>query len=156
MIKFYNHQKSVSARAGINNWKMPKRIQDSDDDVPVFGPNAEKLAWKKARLEDDMPLFGPNSLSEKIRQQEEEQESQQPLAPEDYLKQEVACWTQEDLNAEAVDEAEARLGIAESMASTPSKNKFEVSRSFQDDDVARMAAAKMTRFAGKGTLKITK
>jgi hypothetical protein len=104
-----------------------------------------------------MPLFGRNSLSEKIRQQEEEQESQQPLAPEDYLKQEVACWTQEDLNAEAVDEAEARLGIAESMASTPSKNKFEVSRSFQDDDdVARMAAAKMTRFAGKGTLKITK
>jgi hypothetical protein len=150
-------QKSVSARAGINIWKMPKRrIEDSDDDVPVFGPNGEKLAWKKARLEDDMPLFGPNSLSEKIRQQEEEQESQQPLAPEDYLKQEVACWTQEDLNAEAVDEAEARLGIAESMASTPSKNKFEVSRSFQDDDVARMAAAKMTRFAGKGTLKITK
>ncbi len=141
---------------------MPKRIQDSDDDVPVFGPNAEKLAWKKARLEDsdsddDMPLFGRNSLSEKIRQQEEEQESQQPLAPEDYLKQEVAGLTQEDLNAEAVDEAETRLGIAESMASTPSKNKFEVSRSFQDDDdVARMAAAKMTRFAGKGTLKITK
>ena len=135
---------------------MPKRrIEDSDDDVPVFGPNGEKLAWKKARLEDDMPLFGPNGQAEKIRQPEEEQESQQPLAPEDYLKQEVAGWPQEDLNAEAVDEAEARLGIAESMASTPSKNKFEVSRSFQDDDVARMAAAKMT-LEGKGTLKITK
>jgi hypothetical protein len=114
---------------------------------------------KKARLEDsddEVPLFGPNGQAEKIRQPEEEQESQQPLAPEDYLKQEVAGWPQEDLNAEAVDEAEARLGIAESMASTPSKNKFEVSRSFQDDDVARMAAAKMTRFEGKGTLKITK
>ncbi len=134
---------------------MPqRRIEDSDDDVPVFGPEAEKIAVKKARLEDsddEMPLFGPNGQVEKIRQPEEEQESQQPLAPEDYLKQEVASWPQEDLNAEAVDEAEARLGIAESMASTPSKNKFEVSRSFQDDDVARMVAAKMTRFEGKGT-----
>ncbi len=137
----------MSARAGINNWKMPKRIQDSDDDVPVFGPNAEKLAWKKARLEDsdsddDMPLFGRNSPSEKIRQQEEEQESQQPLAPEDYLKQEIAGWTQEELNAEAVDEAEARLGIAASI--------------HDEEDVARTAAAKMTRFKGKDTLKISK
>ena len=153
-------EKIAVKKAGINIWKMPKqRIEDSDDDVPVYGPEAEKIAVKKARLEDsddEVPLFGPNGQAEKILQPEEEQESQQPLAPEDYLKQEVAGWPQEDLNAEAVDEAEARLGIAESMASTPSKNKFEVSRSFQDDDVVRMAAAKMTRFEGKGTLKITK
>ncbi len=54
-------------------------------------------------------------------------------------------------------DVEAQLGIAESMASTPSKNEFAVSRSFQDDDeIALKAAAKMTRFAGKGTLKIKK
>jgi hypothetical protein len=149
---------------------MPKRrIEDSDDDIPLFGPNglAEKIRrqeeeqeFEQRRMEDsddDMPVFGRNGLAEKIRQQEEEQESQQPLAPEDYLKQEVAGVSPEDLNAEAVDEAEARLGIAESMASTPSKNEFAVSRSFQDDDeIARKAAAKMTRFAGMGTLKVTK
>jgi hypothetical protein len=123
---------------------------------------AERRAEKKAHLEDsddDRPLFGPNGLAEKIRQQEEEQESQQPLAPEDYLKQEVdgPCFSHEDLNVEAVDQAEARLGALESLASTPSRNEYEVSRSFQDDDeIARKAAAKMTRFAGKETLKVTK
>ena len=139
---------------------MPKRrIEDSDDDVPIF---AERRAEKIARLEDsddNMPLFGPNGLAEKISQQEEEQESQQPVAAEDYLKQEVdgPGFTHEDLNIEAVDEAEARLGALESLASTPSRNEYEVSRSFQDDDeIARKAAAKMTRFAGKETLKVTK
>ena len=132
---------------------MPKRIEDSDDE--------DKIAVKQARhadSDDDMPIFGPNGLAEKIlRQQEEEQESQQPLAPEDFLKQEVDGFSHEELNAEAVDQAEVRLGVAESLASTPSRNEYEVSRSFQDDDdLARKAAAKMTRFAGKGTLKITK
>ncbi len=149
---------------------MPKRMEDSDDDGPIVGPNsrAEKLKVKKARLEDsddDMPLFGPNGLAEKIRRQQdsqdslqEEQESQQPLSPEDYLKQEVGP-SHEELNVEAVAQAEARLGLGalESLASTPSRNEYEVSRSFQDDDdLARKAAAKMTRFAGKGTLKVKK
>ena len=58
--------------------------------------------------------------------------------------------SQEELNAGAVDEAESRLGVAESLASTPSKNELEVSQSFskQEDvareDVARKAAAEMT------------
>ena len=155
---------------------MPKRktrVEDSDDDVRIF----EKEA-RLADSDDEMPLFGEanrkrfaNGESKKIRQQEEEQESQQPLAPEeqeeeqesqqplapeDYLKQEVGL-SHEDLNVEAVDQAEARLGVLASLASTPSRNESEVSGSFQDDDeIARKAAAKMTRFAGKETLKITK
>jgi hypothetical protein len=65
--------------------------------------------------------------------------------------------SQEELNAEAVDEAAARLGIAASMASTPSKTELEVSCSFHnEEDVAGTAAAKMTRFEGKDTLKISK
>ena len=144
----------------VSYLKMPKRrnsgFEDSDDDVRIF---AERRAEKKAQLEDsddDKPLFGPNGLAEKIRQQEEEQESQQPLSPEDYLKQEVGP-SHEELNLVAVEQAEFRLGVADSLASTPSKNDFEVSRSFQDDDeIARKAAAKMTRFAGKETLKITR
>ena len=137
---------------------MPKRrIEDSDDDLPIF----EKKALLEDSEDDNMPLFGPNRVAEKIRQreQEEEQESQQPLAPEDYLKQEVngPGFSHEDLNVEAVDQAEARLGVLASLASTPSRNESEVSRSFQDDDeIARKAAAKMTRFAGKETLKVTK
>ena len=138
--------------------RCQSRIEDSDDEDPIFGPNGR--AAKIARLadsDDDKPLFGPNGLAEKIRQQEEEQESQQPLAPEDFLKQEVDGFSHEELNAEAVDQAEVRLGVAESLASTPSRNEYEVSRSFQDDDeIARKAAAKMTRFAGKETLKITR
>ena len=134
---------------------MPKRrIEDSDDDLPIF----EKKALLEDSDDDNMPLFGPNRVAEKIRQreQEEEQESQQPLAPEDYLKQEVGL-SHEDLNVEAVDQAEARLGVLASLASTPSRNESEVSGSFQDDDeIARKAAAKMTRFAGKETLKVTK
>lgn len=143
---------------------MPKRktrVEDSDDDVRIF----EKEA-RLADSDDEKPLFGPFwaeklGLAKKIRQQEEEQESQQPLAPEDYLKQEVngPGFSHEDLNVEAVAQAEARLrvGALESLASTPSRNEYEASRSFQDDDeIARKAAAKMTRFAGKETLKVTK
>ena len=141
---------------------MPKRrMEDSDDDKPIFAERrAKKLFENNARLEDsdddNTPLFGPNGLAEKIRQQEEEQESQQPLSPEDFLKQEVGL-SHEELNLVAVEEADLRLGVAASLASTPSRNEYEVSRSFQDDDeIARKAAAKMTRFAGKGTLKVKK
>ena len=66
--------------------KRKTRVEDSDDDVRIFE--------KEARLADsdeERPLFGPKGLAEKlakkIRQQEEVQESQQPLAPEDFLKQ---------------------------------------------------------------------
>ena len=141
--------------------RKSRRIEDSDEEIPRSGPDSPVA--KKERLDDsddDMPLFGPNGLAEKlaekISQQEEEQESQL-LVPEDYLKEEVAGLSQEELNAEAVDEAEARLGIAESLASTPSKIALEVSRSFHDEeDIARTAAAKKKRFEGKDTLKISK
>lgn len=138
---------------------MPKsskrRIEDSDDDDPIFGLNRRRAAHLEDS-DDDKPLFGPNGLAEKIHQQEEEQESQQPLSPEDYLIQEVGP-SHEELNVVAVEEAEARLDALESLARTPSRNEYEVSRSFQDDDeIARKAAAKMTRFAGKETLKVTK
>ena len=139
--------------------KKKERIEDSYDEIPIFGPY-RLGAKKKERIEDsddDIPLFAPNGPVEKISQQEEEQESQQPFSPEDYLKQEVAGLSQEELNAEAVDEAEARLGIAASMAGTPPKTELEVSCSFHDEeDVARTAAAKMTCFKGKDTLKISK
>jgi hypothetical protein len=42
---------------------------------------------------------------------------QKPCPPEDYLKEEVAGLSEEELNAGAVDEAELRLGVAESLAS---------------------------------------
>jgi len=135
----------------------PCRVQKcrSQDD-PIFGPNSRRAAHLEDS-DDYKPLFGPNGLAKKIRQQEEEQESQQPLAPEDYLKQEVDGFSHEELNAEAVYHAEVRFGVAESLTSTPSKNDFEVSHLFQDDDeIARKAAAKMTRFAGKGTIRVTK
>ena len=112
---------------------LKRRIEDSDDDVPIFGLNRCRAAYLEDS-DDDKPLFGPNGLAEKICQQEEEQESQQPLAPEDYLKQEVDGFSHEELNAEAVYHAEVRLGVAESLTSTPSKNDFEVSHLFQDDD----------------------
>ena len=141
--------------------RKSRRIADSDEEIPRSGPDSPVA--KKERLDDsddDMPLFGPNGLAkklaEKISQQEEEQESQL-FVPEDYLKEEVAGLSQEELNADAVDEAEARLGIAESLASTPAKIALEVSRSFHDEeDIARTAAAKKKRFEGKDTLKISK
>jgi len=109
-------------------------ISDSDDDVPLIGPNclADKIkAKRKAECisdsDDDVPVF-----ANKIK---------------------VAGYLQEELNAGAVD---VRLGIAASLASTPSRNKVEVEVSslFHDEeDVARIAAAKMTRFVGKDTIK---
>jgi hypothetical protein len=125
-------------------------MADSDSlaDTPLFGP--ERGRKRAADSDDDIPLFGPMSRPAKM---------QKPCPPEDYLKEEVAGLSQEELNAGAVDEAELRLGVAESLASTPSKNELEVSQSFskQEDvdreDAARKAAAEMTSF-GKGTLKI--
>ena len=40
-------------------------------------------------------------------------------AREDYLEEEVACLSQEELNVVAVNEAEYRIGVAESLASGP-------------------------------------
>ena len=123
-------------------------MAESDSDTPLFGP--ERGRKRAADSDDDVPLFGPLSRPAKI---------QKPCPPEDYLKEEVAGLSQEELNAGAVDEAELRLSVAESLASTPSKNELEASLSFskQEDvgreDAARKAAAEMTSF-GKGTLKI--
>ena len=129
---------------------IPLKMADSDSDTPLFGP--ERGRKRAADSDDDIPLFGPMSRPAKI---------QKPCPPEDYLKEEVAGLSQEELNAGAVDEADSeyRLGVAESLASTPSKNELEVSQSFSKqegaarEDVARKAAAEMTSF-GKGTLKI--
>ncbi len=69
--------------------------------------------------------------------------------------------SQEELNVVAVDEADFRIGVAESLASTRSKPKLEVSQSFSEqmdvarEDAARRAAAIITSF-GKGTLEICK
>ena len=111
---------------------------DSDDDVPLVGPNCLGVKIKAKRKaecisdsDDDVPVF-----ANKIK---------------------VAGFLQEELNAGAVDESEVRLVIAASLASTPSRNKVEVevSRLFHDEeDVARIAAAKMTRFVGKDTIRI--
>ena len=111
---------------------------DSNDDVPLIGPNClgEKIKAKRKAAcisdsDDDVPVF-----ANKIK---------------------VAGYLQQELNAGAVDESEVRLVIAASLASTPSRNKaeVEVSRLFHDEeDVARIAAAKMTRFVGKDTIKI--
>jgi hypothetical protein len=136
-------------------------ISDSDDDVPVFANRikARRKAECISDSDDDIPVFeGFDCLADKTARLEAEQDSQQPFtAPEDYLTQEVAGYSQEELNAGAVDESEVRLGIAASLASTPSRNKVEVevSRLFHDEeDVARIAAAKMTRFVGKDTIRI--
>lgn len=125
-------------------------MADSDSDTPLFGP--ERGRKRVEDSDDDIPIFGPMSRPAKM---------QKPCPPEDYLKEEVAGLSQEELNAGAVDEAELRLGVAESLASTPSKNELEVSQSFskQEDvdrkDATRKAAAEMTSL-GKGTLKIRK
>jgi hypothetical protein len=122
----------------------------SDSDTPLFG-------GKRAVDSDDdiLPFwtYEPSGKGAKTVP------CSATAAREDYLKEEVAGLSQEELNAGAVDEAEYRLGVAESLASTPSKNELEVSQSFskQEDvdreDAARKAAAEMRSF-GKGTLKI--
>jgi hypothetical protein len=60
--------------------------------------------------------------------------------------------SQEELNAEGVNEAQFRLATADSLASTPSKNEVEVqvSRSLYDaEDVIRVAAAKVNASPAK-------
>jgi hypothetical protein len=117
-------------------------MADSDSDTPLFGP--ERGRKRAADSDDDIPLFGPMSRPAKM---------QKPCPPEDYLKEEVAGLSEEELNAGAVDEAELRLGVAESLASTPSKKSLSFSKQEDAEDMARKAAAKMTSF-GKGTLRI--
>ena len=78
-----------------------RRIDSADEDIPHPGPDIPVA--KKEDSDDDLPLFGPNGLAEKLAekfsQQEVEQESQQLFAPEDYLKEEVAGLSQEELLA---------------------------------------------------------
>jgi hypothetical protein len=68
----------------------------------------------------------------------------------------------QDLNAEAVDEAEARLGKEASNSNTPCKDSDyepvpKMRRLLEaQEDVVRQAAQKMrNRFKGKSALKIT-
>jgi len=123
-------------------------MADSDDETPLFGPKRGRK--RAADSDDDIPLFGPMSRAAKM----------QKLCPapftaarEDYLKEEVAGLSREELNVVAVDEAEFRIGVAESLASTPSKKSLSFSKQEDAEDMARKAAAKMTSF-GKGTLRI--
>ncbi len=131
-------------------------MADSDDEIPIFGPMSR--AVRAVDSDDDTPLFGPMSRAAKM----------QNLCPapftadsKDYLKEEVAGLSQEELNVVAVDEAEFRICVAESLANTPLKPELNVSQSFSEqedvarEDAARRAAAIITSF-GKGTIKIRK
>ena len=107
-------------------------MADSDDDIPIFGPMSR--AVRAADSDDDTPLFGPMSRAAKMQKL-----CNAPFtaAREEYLKEEVAGLSQEELNVVAVDEAEFRIGVAESLASTPSKPELEISQSFSEqEDVA--------------------
>ncbi len=128
-------------------------MADSDDDIPIFGPMSR--AVRAADSDDDTPLFVPMSRAAK----------RQKLCPapftaarEEYLKEEGAGLSQEELNVVAVDEG---IVVVESLASAPSKPELEISQSFSEqedvarEDAARRAAAIMTSFC-KGTLKFRK
>ena len=122
-------------------------------------PKTRHRAGNSSDSDDDVPLVGPNCLGEKIKAKRKAAciSDSDDDVPVFANKIKVAGYLQEELNAGAVDESEVRLGIAASLASTPSRNKVEVevSRLFHDEeDVARIAAAKMTRFVGKDTIKI--
>jgi hypothetical protein len=125
---------------------------------------------------DDEPLFGPVADMRRLQKQEEElqkheEEDNKPLvgASKDYLKAELAGMSQQesqDLDAEAVDEAEARLGKEASNSNTPCKDSdyepmFEPVPKMRrlleaQEDVVRQSAQKMkNRFKGKSALKIT-
>jgi hypothetical protein len=169
--KVLEEDDSVESEATFLGQRKKQRLEDSDDDVPFFGPNgllddAEreriKQEQKKRRERKKQRPHGSDSYEDVplISRREDEQESQQPFTTtEAYLPEEVARLSQEELNVEAVDEAQFRLATADSLASTPSKNEVEVqvSRSFYDaEDVVRVAAAKMKSFTGKAMLKIKK
>ena len=133
---------------------------------------------------DDEPLIGPDAKMRRLLKDKKLRIS----AGEDYLEEEVAGMSQQesqDLNAEAVDEAEARLGKDASNANTqiedsdddepifrpeadmrrllngaylrPPLEPSDIRRLLNDqEDVVRQAAAKTNnRFKGKSTLKIT-
>jgi hypothetical protein len=115
---------------------------------------------------DDEPLIGPDAKMRRLLKDKKLRFS----AGEDYLEEEVAGMSQQesqDLNAEAVDEAEARLGKDASNANTQIEDsdddepifgpEADMRRLLNDqEDVVRQAAAKTNnRFKGKSTLKIT-
>jgi hypothetical protein len=115
---------------------------------------------------DDEPLIGPDAKMRRLLKDKKLRFS----AGEDYLEEEVAGMSQQesqDLNAEAVDEAEARLGKDASNANTQIEDsdddepifgpEADMRRLLNDqEDVVRQAAAKMNnRFKGKSALKIT-
>jgi hypothetical protein len=115
---------------------------------------------------DDEPLIGPDAKMRRLLKDKKLRFS----AGEDYLEEEVAGMSQQesqDLNAEAVDEAEARLGKDASNANTQIEDsdddepifgpEADIRRLLNDqEDVVRQAAAKTNnRFKGKSTLKIT-
>jgi len=114
---------------------------------------------------DDEPLIGPDAKMRRLLKDKKRRFS----AGEDYLEEEVAGMSQQesqDLNAEAVDEAEARLGKDASNAKTQIEDsdddepilgpEADIRRLLNDqEDVVRQAAAKTNnRFKGKSTLKI--
>jgi hypothetical protein len=115
---------------------------------------------------DDEPLIGPDAKMRRLLKDKKLRFS----AGEEYLEEEVAGMSQQesqDLNAEAVDEAEARLGKDASNANTQIEDsdddepifgpEADMRRLLNDqEDVVRQAAAKTNnRFKGKSTLKIT-
>jgi hypothetical protein len=115
---------------------------------------------------DDEPLIGPDAKMRRLLKDKKLRFS----TGEDYLEEEVAGMSQQesqDLNAEAVDEAEARLGKDASNANTQIEDsdddepifgpEADMRRLLNDqEDVVRQAAAKTNnRFKGKSTLKIT-
>jgi hypothetical protein len=115
---------------------------------------------------DEEPLIGPEAKMRRLLKDKKLCFS----AGEDSLDEEVAGMSQQesqDLNAEAVDEAEARLGKDASNANTQIEDsdddepifgpEADMRRLLNDqEDVVRQAAAKTNnRFKGKSTLKIT-
>jgi hypothetical protein len=81
---------------------------------------------------DDEPLIGPDAKMRRLLKDKKLRFS----TGEDYLEEEVAGMSQQesqDLNAEAVDEAEARLGKDASNANTPCKDSDDDEPTFGPD-----------------------
>ncbi len=115
-------------------FEMQKRkvLEDSYDNVPIFGPNG--------LLED--------ADQERIKQEQKkrrERKKQRPHGSDSDEDVPFFSRREEEQESQAVDEAQFRLATADSLASTPSKNEVEVqvSRSLYDaEDLVRVAAAK--------------